>query len=154
MSDLATQIHGHLIARGLTLALAESCTGGALAAAITSVAGASQFFFGSAVVYSSDAKVRLLGVKQELIEREGPVSEPVALAMAQGAQAVFGADVTLGVTGVAGPSGGTERMPVGTICCALVTNALEKNWTLHLKGDREQIVAQAVEELLRALLAV
>lgn len=105
--------------RNLTLALAESCTGGLIGQRITSVAGSSEYFLGSAVVYANSAKTALLGVSPELLTRFGAVSEEVAGAMAEGARRVFGADLALSVTGIAGPGGGTPEKPVGTVCFGL-----------------------------------
>ena len=108
-----------LIRQGRTLAAAESCTGGLLAHRITNVPGVSAAFLGGVVAYSNEAKRRFLGVPAEALERHGAVSEPVALAMARGARERFGADYALGVTGVAGPGGGTPEKPVGTVWIAL-----------------------------------
>jgi nicotinamide-nucleotide amidase len=102
--------------RGHCLGLAESCSGGLMAARITSVPGASDYFAGSAVTYSNDAKAQLLGVDPALIERHGAVSAEVAEAMAIGALDRFGGDVAASITGVAGPGGGTEEKPVGYVC--------------------------------------
>lgn len=101
---------------GRRLALAESCSGGLLAARITDLAGASEYFAGGVVAYSNEAKAELLGVDPELIEAKGAVSPEVAEAMAIGALERFGADVAVSVTGIAGPSGGTEEKPVGYVC--------------------------------------
>ena len=101
---------------GRRLALAESCTGGLLAARITDLAGASEYFAGGVVAYSNEAKAELLGVDPELIEEKGAVSPEVAEAMAVGALERFGADVAVSITGVAGPSGGSDEKPVGYVC--------------------------------------
>ena len=102
--------------RGHRLGLAESCSGGQMASRITSRPGASDYFAGSAVTYSNQAKVSLLGVEQELIERHGAVSPEVAEAMAIGALERFEADVAVSITGIAGPEGGSEEKPVGYVC--------------------------------------
>jgi nicotinamide-nucleotide amidase len=102
--------------RGRTLGLAESCSGGLLAARITDVPGASEYLAGSVVAYSNRAKVELLGVERELIEKAGGVSPQVAEAMAVGALERFGADVAVAITGIAGPGGGSEEKPVGYVC--------------------------------------
>jgi nicotinamide-nucleotide amidase len=102
--------------RGHCLGLAESCSGGLMAGRITSVPGASDYFAGSAVTYSNDAKTHLLGVDPELIERHGAVSPEVAEAMSIGALERFEADVAVSITGIAGPGGGTEEKPVGYVC--------------------------------------
>ncbi len=102
--------------RGRRLGLAESCSGGLLAARITDLPGASAYFAGSAVAYSNEAKAELLGVDRELIEKHGAVSPEVAEAMSRGALERFDADVAISITGIAGPDGGTEQKPVGYVC--------------------------------------
>jgi nicotinamide-nucleotide amidase len=102
--------------QGRRLGLAESCSGGMLAARITKVPGASEYFIGSVVSYSNEAKAELLGIDPELIEAKGAVSPEVAEAMAIGALERFGADVAVSITGIAGPGGGTEEKPVGYVC--------------------------------------
>jgi nicotinamide-nucleotide amidase len=101
---------------GQTLAVAESCTGGGLSTRLTDRAGASEYFVGGAVVYSNEAKIDLAGVAPELIEQFGAVSTEVAEALAEGIAVRFGASVGAGITGIAGPGGGTEDKPVGTVC--------------------------------------
>lgn len=101
--------------RGLTVATAESCTGGMVAAAITDVAGSSAVFETGLVTYSNEAKARLLGVPAELLERHGAVSNEVAVAMAEGARRAAGADLAVSITGIAGPGGGSKEKPVGLV---------------------------------------
>jgi nicotinamide-nucleotide amidase len=105
--------------RGRTIAVAESCTGGGLSARLTDRAGSSAYFLGGAVVYSNQAKIDLAGVDPALIERAGAVSTEVADALAAGAAARFGADLGVGITGIAGPGGGTEEKPVGLVCLSV-----------------------------------
>jgi len=112
---------------GVTLALAESCTGGMIAQYITSIAGSSSYFLEGAVTYSNAAKTRCLGVPTDLINEKGAVSSEVAAAMAKGIRAVAGSDLGLAVTGVAGPDGGTEEKPVGTVFISLA--APDGCWT-------------------------
>ena len=104
---------------GRTIAIAESCTGGLMAARLTDRAGSSAYVLGGLVVYSNEAKVALAGVPAELIERHGAVSPEVAAALADGARARFGADLGIGITGIAGPGGGTPQKPVGTVCISV-----------------------------------
>jgi len=126
--------------RGRTLALAESCTGGLLAARMTDRAGASDYFAGGVVSYSNDAKSELLGVDPAVIERHGAVSEQTAEAMAAGALERFGADTAVSITGIAGPGGGTPSKPVGTVCfCIRLADGPSVVRDVQLPGDRAAI---------------
>ena len=117
--DLAAAVGSLLRAQKRTLALAESCTGGMIAQLVTDVAGSSDYFVGGLVAYANSAKAGLLGVSEETLRRHGAVSEESAREMAHGARSDFGADVALAVTGIAGPGGGSEEKPVGTVYFAL-----------------------------------
>ena len=123
----------------ISLAFAESCTGGMVGESVTRIPGASSVFAGSAVCYSNEAKEAVLGVPREVIEQFGAVSEECAVAMARGAANIFKANCSASVTGIAGPSGGSERKPVGTVCFAVTCFQRCKSWTRHLQGDRETI---------------
>ncbi len=139
--------------RGLTLAAAESCTGGKIAAQLVDVAGASDVFCGGVVAYSNASKTALLGVPAELIADHGAVSEPVARAMAVAARERFGADLAVATTGIAGPAGGSAEKPVGTVCFALVGRDGERVWTSRIPDlGREFIRDRAVYEVFRALI--
>jgi nicotinamide-nucleotide amidase len=143
-------------ARGLTLATAESCTGGLVAARLTNVAGASASFVGGVVAYADEVKRAELGVPDELLAAHGAVSAEVAEAMAEGARRRLGADAAVSVTGIAGPGGGTPRKPVGRVHlhASGPDGALAR--TLDIPGDREQVRARAAVSalhLLRALLS-
>jgi nicotinamide-nucleotide amidase len=122
-----------------TIATAESCTGGLIAERITNVAGSSDYFLGSIVSYSNEAKTSMLGVPTELIERHGPVSGAVAEAMARGIKERTGATVGVSVTGVAGPGGGTDAVPVGTVYIGLADDVTNTNRRFTLLGDRHLI---------------
>ena len=139
------------------LGIGESCTGGLLAARVTARPGSSQYFGGSVVAYSNEAKSMLLGVPGELIERHGAVSEEVAAALADGALERFGADVGIGLTGIAGPDGGTEEKPVGLVCFCMKAEGRDTiARTLHLPGSRDEIRDRATTvafHLLRRLLS-
>jgi len=125
---------------GRRLAMAESCTAGLLAARVTERPGASAYVAGGVVAYANEAKVGLLGVEAGLIEAHGAVSEPVADAMAQGALARFEADTAVAITGVAGPDGGTEEKPVGTVCWSvMLDDGRSMTRTIRLPGDRTDI---------------
>lgn len=121
--DLVKVVVDLLKARGLSLSSAESCTGGMFAAAMTDVPGASEVFDRSLVTYSNDAKMQELGVSSETLEQFGAVSEETAREMAEGVRRVSGSDIGVSVTGIAGPGGGTEEKPVGTVWYALTTAA-------------------------------
>jgi len=142
-----------LRASGLTLALAESCTGGLLAHRITNVPGASEIFMRGFVTYSNAAKVGDLGVPSALIEEHGAVSEPVAIAMAEGALRRSGSDFALSITGIAGPGGGTPAKPTGTVFTALAGKETESLCRKHrFVRDREtfkQLATQAALDMLR-----
>jgi nicotinamide-nucleotide amidase len=141
---------------GRSLAVAESCTGGLMAARMTDRAGSSAYFAGGVVAYSNDAKASLLGVDDGLIERHGAVSPEVADAMADGALARFDADVALSITGVAGPGGGTEAKPVGYVCwSAALAGGPRLTRDTRLPGDRAEIRDRSTTvgmHLLRRLL--
>jgi nicotinamide-nucleotide amidase len=125
--------------QGLTLAAAESCTGGMVAERITSVPGSSEVFAGSVVTYSNALKQRLLGVSSELLERHGAVSQEVAAAMASGARVQLSSDVAVAVTGIAGPDGGTPDKPVGLVYLHAASPGAERGRKLNLPGERDQI---------------
>ena len=139
-----------------SVAVAESCTGGLLAARLTDRAGSSAYFAGGVVAYSNEAKVRLVGVDADLIARVGAVSEEVAEALADGALERFGADFGIGVTGIAGPGGGTEEKPVGLVCFCVATASGERiTRSVQLPGNRADIRDRATTvamHLLRRLL--
>jgi nicotinamide-nucleotide amidase len=132
------QVAQLLVDGGLTIATAESCTGGLIAARLTERAGSSAYVLGGLVVYANEAKVALAGVDPAVIERAGAVSDEVAEALADGACARLGADVGIGVTGIAGPDGGTEEKPVGTVCLSVVQPAAGRRITrrVQLPGSR------------------
>jgi nicotinamide-nucleotide amidase len=138
-------------AKGLTIATAESCTGGLIAAAITGVPGASAVLTHGFVTYASAAKTAMLGVPAVLIEEMGAVSEEVARCMADGARARSGADFAVSVTGIAGPDGGTAETPVGTVWFGLAGPHGTTTYHHVFQGDRGAIRAQSVDYALRLL---
>ncbi len=144
-----------LRARGLTLATGESCTGGGLSDAITDIAGSSDYFLGGIVAYSNSAKERLLGVDPSLLASHGAVSEPVALAMAEGVRRAMGAQVGIGVTGIAGPGGATPGKPVGLVYVAVVGPKGRKVrrflWSEDRIGNKRRSVEAALEMLCELL---
>ncbi|HOZ71818.1 MAG TPA: CinA family protein [Spirochaetales bacterium] len=134
-----------------TLACAESCTGGLASAAISAIAGASSFFLGCVVSYSNEAKRGLLGVDEGILAAFGAVSEETALAMARGAAAAFGSDFAFSITGVAGPGGGSDEKPVGTVCFGYVSPAAASAERLFFHGDRSEIRTAAATHALRRI---
>jgi nicotinamide-nucleotide amidase len=152
--QLAIRAGNRLRENRLMLATAESCTGGMVATAITDISGSSNWFERGFVTYSNHAKTEMIGVPSELIERYGAVSEPVARAMAEGALRNSRAQVSLAITGVAGPGGGTPDKPVGMVSFAWSNRLHTSVETLVFKGDREQVRVQAAAHALRGLLAL
>ncbi len=148
------QISTTLLARGWMLATAESCTGGMIAAACTDLAGSSQWFERGFVTYSNEAKAEMLAVPPGLIEEHGAVSEPVARAMADGALAHSRAQVSLAVTGIAGPTGGTEAKPVGTVWFAWCVGGETHSEMQHFAGDRAAVRMATVRYALKRLLSL
>lgn len=144
-------VGGLLAGQGRTLALAESCTGGLLAAQITGVAGSSGYFLGGVVAYSNDLKERLLGVDPAILAAHGAVSLETARAMADGARRLSGADYGLSVTGIAGPAGGTPEKPVGTVCFGLAWAGGVQDLRVQLRGERWQVQEAAAHQALDLL---
>ena len=134
--------------RGLTLGLAESCTGGLVGHRITNVPGSSDYYLGSVTAYAYEAKVRLLGVTWETLEAHGAVSDETVLEMAAGVRAALGADVGASISGIAGPGGGMPDKPVGLVYFGLSIG--EENLSTHriFKGERVAVKEQAAEFIL------
>jgi PncC family amidohydrolase len=151
LSVFAERLQELCLRLGVTVATAESCTGGLVASAITDVGGSSGYFRGGLVVYSNDAKIALLGVAQEMLQTHGAVSAQVARAMALGARARLSADLAVAVTGVAGPGGGSASKPIGLTYVAVADAAGVDVRRLVWTGDRlsnKQSSARAALELL------
>ena len=151
--DLVSQLASALLKKQWHLSTAESCTGGLVAAAITELAGSSEWFERGYVTYSNSAKSEDINVSQELIAQHGAVSDQVARAMAIGAKQSSNSDIALSITGIAGPAGGSDGKPVGTVCFAwiLANNAIYSETKLF-SGNRRDIRAQACEFSLKRLL--
>ncbi len=151
---LEAQVGAHLRRVGLSLAVAESCTGGLLGHRITNVPGASDFFLGGVIAYANSVKLRLLGVSPPTLEAYGAVSEQTVLEMARGVRERLKADVSLAISGIAGPSGGTPDKPVGLVWIGMCTPFICSAHRYHFRGGREKIKEQAVEAALQWLLEV
>lgn len=134
------------------LATAESCTGGLLASRLTDVSGASKVFKLGLVVYSNEAKTQLAGVKKGLLQTKGAVSEEVASALAQGTRKQYGTDFALSITGIAGPTGGTVKKPVGLVYIAVATKLETLCLKCRFSGTRPQIRRAATTQALNLLL--
>jgi nicotinamide-nucleotide amidase len=157
ITESSTALGAALKAHGFLLALAESCTGGMVAQAVTSVAGSSAWFDRGFVTYSNQAKIDILGVLPETLEKYGAVSEETAKEMAlgclkKGALKNSRAQIAGSITGVAGPDGGTAAKPVGTVCFAIVLENQCFSSTQYFTGKREEIRQQATAFLMRQLI--
>ena len=158
MTESTDSVLVELIARTMTLrggmlATAESCTGGGLAYLLTSIPGSSAWFERGFITYSNDSKRELLGVPVDLLDTYGAVSEQTATAMAAGAVENSHAEVSVAITGIAGPEGGTEEKPVGTVCMAwCIRNGETRTTKVVFGGDRRKIREQAILMALQGLL--
>ena len=151
LHDVAAQLLNH----GYKLVTAESCTGGGVAYHLTELAGSSAWFERGFITYSNAAKIQALGVAPTLLDRYGAVSEPTARAMAEGALRHSAAQISLAITGIAGPGGGTAAKPVGTICFGWAgTHFATQTDSQLLRGDRHAIRQQAISFALARLLTL
>lgn len=150
--NLEWQIGALLRERGLTLALAESCTGGQVSDRLTNVPGSSEYYLGGTVAYAYQAKVDLLGVSWDTLHTYGAVSREVVLEMAGGARRNLKADLAASASGIAGPGGGTPTKPVGTVWVALITP--DGSWTreFHFSGRREEIKSLSADAVLQLIM--
>ena len=151
---LEETLGGKLRKLRLTVSVAESCTGGLLAARITDVPGSSDYFRGAIVAYQDEIKERLLQVNRETLNAKGAVSEETALEMACGCRRILSADLAVGITGVAGPGGGTPDKPVGLVYVAIVTRKEHACRKLNLTGDRVSVREQTVNAALEMALSL
>lgn len=152
LQHLAAELGGYLLEKNWQVSTAESCTGGGVASAITAIAGSSQWFETGFVTYANSAKTRLLGVSEASLAQEGAVSRTVVEQMALGAKAASGADLTVAVSGIAGPDGGTADKPVGTVWFAWAdASGTVISECYVYQGDRAQVRYQACVTALREL---
>ncbi len=155
MQDLVEQLAFLLQEKKMTLATAESCTGGLLAATITHKAGASKFFDRGFVTYSNDSKIEMLGVPKQMIDMNGAVSAQVAEAMARGALKNSPASLAVSITGIAGPDGGTEKKPVGTVYLGYaLKNGSVGSVVSTFTGSRQEIQSHTVMAALKHLIYI
>jgi PncC family amidohydrolase len=140
--------------RKMTLAVAESCTGGLVGGAVTAVPGSSRYFAGGVTAYGNRVKSEILDVPYVVLRRYGAVSGPTVIAMARGAQRLFKTDCAVAVSGIAGPGGGTRDKPVGLVCMAVAVNDLVCASEIKVKGSREGVRRKAVEESLKLLITL
>lgn len=153
LKSLAREVNIRLRELGLTLSTAESCTGGTIAAAVTSIPGSSAVFKGAVVAYSNDVKHAVLGVPMEIIEKNGAVSSPVVEAMAIGVSRLTESDCAVATSGIAGPDGGTADKPVGTVWVAIDVCGSVSTHILQLKNEgRETNICTSAKNVLSLLL--
>jgi PncC family amidohydrolase len=137
--------------RGLRLAVAESCTGGLIGHRITNIPGSSTYYMGSVTAYAYEAKVRLLGVRWETLEKYGAVSKETVLEMSRGVRKALAADIGIAVSGIAGPGGGTAEKPVGLTWIGLSAADVDEAWRFIWDGDRLQVKEHSAEQALQML---
>lgn len=156
MSDLSLEerVGLRLAELGVTMATAESCCGGLISHRITNVSGSSAYFAGGVVSYSNEAKVKMLDVEKSSLEKYGAVSDIVAIEMAQGARRAFLADFAVSVTGIAGPTGGSEDKPVGLVYVGVASPTGIRVERCVFEGSRDEVKAQTADRALELLLEV
>lgn len=154
INRLSEQVGKKLKSSGHQVVVAESCTGGGLAEAITSIPGSSEWFDRGFVTYSNASKIEMLGVNQDTLDAHGAVSEEVAIEMAEGALRHSHAHLSIAITGIAGPIGGDEHKPVGMVWFAWAGKGIKTETALHhFKGDRQSVREQSIEIALQGLSA-
>jgi PncC family amidohydrolase len=150
--SLEHRLAAALVDRNLTLATAESCTGGGLSYLLTTIPGASAFFIGGVIAYRNDVKSHLLEVPQETLTHHGAVSAQTAMAMAEGCRRRFKTDVAVSITGIAGPSGGSPEKPLGLVYIAVASHKCTHVVEHHFAGDRAQVRESAIASALKLIL--
>ena len=151
-SKLAKLVHERLKKEALFLATAESCTGGLLGHALTEISGISEVYLGGVIAYNNTIKTKMLSVPSPTLKRYGAVSEECALLMASGVRNLFKADIGIGITGIAGPSGGSKTKPVGLVYIAITDNRRSLCEAFHFKGPRSKIKQQSATQTFSLLL--
>lgn len=151
-SSIEEVVHCSFIENGLTLALAESCTGGSISASLTRKSGASEYFLGSIVAYSNELKEKILNVSPMTLKNKGAVSEQTVREMLEGMIKIAPADYVMAISGIAGPGGGSLEKPVGTICMGIKGKEnFMRVWTCKISGKREAVVRKSKDILLTNL---
>ena len=151
ISDIVIHLARLLLERHLTCATAESCTGGLIGSMLTAMPGSSDWYLGGVISYANSVKEELLGVPKKALETSGAVSEPVVRAMASGACRVTGADASMSVSGIAGPSGGSAEKPVGTVWIGLCLAGETRAEKFYFSGDRASVRIQAARQAMKNL---
>jgi PncC family amidohydrolase len=155
ITRLSKNLGAALAQKKLTLAVAESCTGGLIGGAVTAISGSSSYFRGGIIAYDNEVKQGLLRVPQRVLEKHGAVSADTVIAMARGAQKLLAADCSIAVSGVAGPGGGTKEKPVGLVYIGIAAKnrvqAFEERFIGNRESVREQTVKKALERMLEFL---
>ncbi len=151
MNKLSRDIGSTLVKKKLTLSVCESCTGGMLGSIVTQVTGSSKYFLGGVIAYSNEIKRKIVGVRSETLKKYGAVSAEVAREMAQAVRKKFRSDIGIGITGIAGPSGGSKEKPVGLVYISLSYKKIVFIKRLLFKGNRDQIRRKACNEALMLL---
>jgi nicotinamide-nucleotide amidase len=155
LENLATELGQQLVSKKLKIVTAESCTGGGLAYWITAISGSSDWFDRGFITYSNEAKVQMLGVSLDSIERHGAVSEQVAKEMAEKSLAKSIAGVSVAITGIAGPLGGSPNKPVGTVWIGIAEKSKQTTaYQYVFAGDRASVRLQAIQEAFKLLLSI
>ena len=147
-NSLEQEVAGLLLSRKMTIAVAESCTGGLICHRLTNISGSSDYLERGVVTYSNRSKIELLGVPEQVIKEHGAVREACVRAMATGIKRLAGTDLGLSVSGIAGPTGGTHEKPVGTVYMALAWNEDVECWKYLFGGSRGEIKQKASEQAL------
>ncbi len=151
-SELAKQIHERFISRHQTISAAESCTGGGFLATLVKVPRASEYVAGGVVAYSNESKFNLLGVSKPVLGAAGAVSKEVAVQMAKGAKKKLQSTWAVGITGIAGPTGGSAEKPVGTVCIAIIGPAFEYSEINLFSGSRESVIEATIKKTMQLVL--
>lgn len=153
MKALVKEIHNSLIRKKITVALAESCTGGLISYSLTNASGSSSYFKLAVIAYSNKAKENVLGIKRGILDKKGAVSREVASKMAKAIKSLAKTDLGISITGIAGPTGGSKLKPVGLVYIAIADSAKNKTWEFKFRGKRETIRKLAAIKTLKLIKA-